>query len=132
MSESVPFFINNLHGGFAIATGLVRFAEDLLRFEMRVEDSVFGVLKGQIKTVEIPLNRIEEVQFKPRRGPVKARLVIRVSDLGILERIPGKHGEIRLLFQSRHHQAAERLFSALQLRRSELELLRLQPDPVSG
>ncbi len=125
MGESVPFFISNVHGGFAIVAGLVRFEEDLLRFELRVQDSIVGALKGRIKTLDIPLNRIEEVQFKPRRGPIKARLVIRVSDLKILEQIPGKHGEIRLLFQGRHHQAAERLFSEIQLRRSELELLRL-------
>ena len=131
MSESVPFLIN-VYGGFGLVTGLVRFEDDLLRFEFRVKDSIAGALKGRIKILEIPLNRIEEVQLKPRRGPIKARLVIRVSDLKILEQIPGKHGEIRLLFQGRHHQAAERLFSEIQLRRSELELLRLQPDPVSG
>ncbi len=124
MSESVPFLIN-VYGGFGVVTGLVRFEDDLLRFELQVKDSIVGALKGRLKTMDIPLNRIEEVQFKPRRGPVKARLVIRVSDLKILEEIPGEHGEVRLLFQGRHHQAAERLFSEIQLRRSELELLRL-------
>lgn len=130
MSESVPFLIN-VYGGFGLITGLVRFEEDLLRFEMQVKDSIVGALKGRIRKVDIPLRQIEDIQLKPRRGPVKARLIVRVSDLKILEQIPGEHGEIRILFQGRHHQAAERLFSDIRLRRSELELLRLQPDPVS-
>ncbi|HVS00328.1 MAG TPA: hypothetical protein VMW27_27120 [Thermoanaerobaculia bacterium] len=124
MSESVPFLIN-VYGGFGVVTGLVRCQDDQLRFELQVKDSIVGALKGPIKTVDVPLSQVEDVELKPGMGPVKARLVIRVSDLKLLEEIPGEHGELRLLIQGRHRQAAERLASSIQLRLSERELQRL-------
>ena len=85
---SVPFKMT-VHSGFAYASGLLRLDDSALTVEFEVKDAMAGLIKTQHK-VRIPAHLIDDVRFK--RGWFGGRMLIRVSDLDLLDDISWREG----------------------------------------
>jgi hypothetical protein len=85
--ESLPFK-NSAYEGFGVVEGRVRLALDTLVIEYQVKDNVFGAFKSELKTVAIPLDKLEAVRYKPARLR-RPTLEVDVTDASVIEKIPG-------------------------------------------
>ncbi len=63
-SISVPFTCDAL-GGFAEAVGVIHARTDLLSFEFRIRDSIWGHVKSSTHLVEIPRDRLTRLEYAP-------------------------------------------------------------------
>lgn len=127
MRESVPFTIE-MYEGLAQTDGLLRLEGENLVLEWQVKDAVFGVLKGGINRIVVPLEQVREVQARKRIWPFRWPLRIQVSDLRTLEAAPGTGSELRLLVSRRHGKVLLQLAGEIQLRLSEMRLRELDEE----
>ncbi len=117
-SISLPFSMSGLYGGFGGLQGIVRLDECALVLEFEVSDAVLGLLKSQIKKIEIPLQEIQSARME--KGWFSATLTIRVNNLAVLSEVPGSEGgEAELEISRKDRPQAELLVLALNARARE-------------
>src|SRR4051794_18816221 len=93
--HAVPFRLDEAYGGLVECRGLLRDDGDDLCLEFQVQDPVFGVLKGKINQVRIPLKQLVSVGLK--RGWLRTKLVIQLAQMSIFENVPGMNeGRVKL------------------------------------
>ncbi len=108
---SVPFK-QHIYGGLAECQGLIRPEDDALVLEFQTQDNFFGVIRGEPKSVRIPLADLESVELRGRW--FKRTLVIRARSLMSLAGLPGsKQGRVDLEIARADVLAAERLVAGV-------------------
>jgi hypothetical protein len=119
--ESVPFSIDEVYGGLADCQGIVSATESCLVLEFETRDSVFGVLKSGVKSVEIPFPELESVTYEQRLFSATIRICVR--SLITVADMPGlKEGEIKLKIARKNRSKARLFASAVNLHAIELNL----------
>ena len=118
---SVPFFINDLYGGFAVARGVLRSGPEDLVLEFNTKDNVVGLLSTGVKQVRIPIAEIESIRLQQRLG--RATLRLRTMSMASVVDIPGYSEEgASLRIARRYRNDAKALVSEVDLRIAELRL----------
>ncbi len=118
---TIPFSISDAYEGLADVEGLARFEADVLTLEFQTKDAFFGVIKSEVKEVQISLADLVSADFS--KNMFRATLKLRVRSMALIEEIPGaKRGELKLRFARKYRDEAYTLASQLQLRLSEHKL----------
>lgn len=124
----LPFFIDNLYGGFAKVNGILTANRQSLLLEFQVTDNVLGgLLKGQPKEIRLPLEAVASVEYK--QNWFQARFYLRVYRLQDLANVPNAEGgEAKLSIKRKDRKLARSLVSSLNLQLSEIRLARMDED----
>jgi hypothetical protein len=124
---SLPFKIKKVFEGLAETNGIISLENDQLKIEFQTKDSIFGVLKSQVKDVKVPLNEIEDVVLK--KGYFKKNLYIRLSGLSASAKIPNQDsGEIKVSIDRKHMAAAMAFVSRTKLAVAEHKVKSLSDE----
>jgi hypothetical protein len=124
MMESLPFQ-NSAYEGFGVIEGRIRLNGRSLLIEFHVKDSVFGAFKSDLKTISIPLEKLEAIRYKKARFG-RPSIELDVTDASLLNEIPGASVGtliLKLLRSARPH--AEAVVRKIEFRLAEQ---RLQDD----
>ena len=115
--EVVPFS-SEAYEGLADVKGLVRFENDILYLEFQTQDAFLGVVKSQMKQIQIPVRDVVLVDLE---GRFRHHLILQVRRLDLVADLPkSEGGHIKLRINRRHRPAAGDLISEIKLRLSEL------------
>lgn len=113
--QSVPFKIDEVHGGFTEAGGCVYIEGEDLVFE--VETALMGMWNRKAKVYRIDLTDLEEVGYK--RSPLGHKLTFRTRPLDIISDLPGtKEGVLTLNIKRKDRAAMDVLLDRLDLWRT--------------
>lgn len=105
---AVTFTIPELHGGLARANGMVQTKNDHLIIECQIRDTVFGAIKSEIKSLEIPYDEIESVRLERQFWTTK--LILRSHRMKTFEDVPGQvSGRITLMIDNNCRVPSEKL-----------------------
>jgi len=106
---SIPFSIA-AYDGFASVEGLMSFDDLSLTLEFELKDSVVGLLKSDVKNVQIPVEEIVSIEL--HKGWFRTRLAIQASTLNATKGIPeSSQGRVTLSIARSHRDAVEQLVS---------------------
>lgn len=95
--NAVPFKINHVFGGLGECHGLLRQEGKLLVLEFQVQDSLLNVIKGGVKSVEIPLADVTRIELRRRWLGLSNSLELQLSRMDLAEQVPAmKHGLLTL------------------------------------
>lgn len=115
--RSVPFTITSLFAGLGQCHGMVYDAEDHLRFEFQIKDSISGIIKSSVRQVRVPVTQIESVQLvKGLFGGKWAgvRIQMQAVSFDTFKEIPGmSHGKIELQVSKENASLAETFVNGL-------------------
>jgi hypothetical protein len=115
--NTVPFTLDNAWAGFGQGEGLLRDEGTNLCLEYQLKDAVFGVIKGDLKQVRVPLKDLVSVTltqgwFGQKWAGVK--IVIQAARMDVVQDLPGaSQGRIELSISAKDHAAAEKLVADL-------------------
>ena len=113
--NAVPFKINNVFGGLGECHGLLRQEGKLLVLEFQVQDSVLNVIKGDVKSVEIPLADVARIQLHRRWLGFSNSLEVQLSRMDLAEQVPAmQHGLLTLAIRRRDVPLATTLIESTQ------------------
>ena len=108
--NAIPFSLE-VYGGLGECNGLLKEGENHLFLEFQTQDAVAGVLKSDIKHVEIPLDDLVSIGItKGWLGMtwLGVKLVIQTTNLDTLKDVPGmSQGRIELSIARKDVDAAE-------------------------
>ena len=85
--RSLPFKIEELNGGFALVEGILSVKENKLCIEFHKKDAVFGAIKSDVKSIEIPFSGIDMMEYK--KGLFSSKLTIYGKNATALKDLPG-------------------------------------------
>lgn len=121
--EILRFKFDDVYHGFAECTGILRTKENSIAIEYVVKDSIFGVIKSNVKTFEIKYDNIIEAEFINKM--FKKKLIIKPSSLLDSHNFPASEsGEIHISLKRDKPTLAiaERITSFINLRVAEARL----------
>lgn len=125
--RSLPFYMNDLNGGFMKLEGILRVHEGKLLFEFQKKDAVFDVYKSELMEVEIALNDISMMEFK--KGWFTPKLIIHTDRPSTFKDFPGSELTTRTLkIKKKHREIAANISSNVNLALSEHRLDLLNGD----
>ncbi len=110
MMNAVPFSLE-VYGGLGECDGLLKNEHKSLLLEFQTRDSVAGILKSDVKRVQIPLTDLASVRLT--RGWLGmnwlgVKLIIQTSNLETLQEVPGmSQGRIELSIARKDIEDAE-------------------------
>ncbi len=123
--RSLPFYTDDLNGGFMKLEGILRVEGEFLCFEFQKKDAVFEAYQSELKTIEIPIANIEMAEYK--QGLISAKLILHGKRAASFEGLPGKDLTTRILKVKRaHRNIAASVSSNLNLRLSEMKLKEME------
>jgi hypothetical protein len=102
---SFPFSIKHVFVGFARVYGVLRSEENAIVLEFQTVDNLAKVLKSDVKNFSIPIDDVEEINFK--KSIWGNKLTLRVSNLNDIKDIPNQEaGEIKLSIENKYTEQA--------------------------
>jgi hypothetical protein len=123
----LPFYDDELSGGFMMMEGILRVEKGKLHFEFHKKDAVMEVVKSGVKTAEIDLKDIDLIEYKKKL--FGARLIIHAKRATVFEDLPGNDLTTRTLkVKRKHRDIAANIASNLNLYLSERKLKELDGD----
>jgi hypothetical protein len=108
--DTIPFTLSDVFAGFGDGEGLLRNEGAHLALEYQVKDGIFGLLKGDLKVVLIPIDEVVSVTltkgwFGTRWG---VKIVIQCDGMDIVRDIPSaSQGRLELCIAAKDVEAAE-------------------------
>ena len=121
--DSLPFKIETFEG-MAETEGMARIEGDHLRLEFRTRDAILGVVRSELKEIDIPLAELATAEYK--KGFFGAKVFLRGRMLKVLDPVPGsKAGEVSLRIARKHREDAEQFALGVALRIAESSIRRL-------
>lgn len=106
------------HLGRNGVVGKIRFQQDLVQVDWRLEENVFRGGKGDMQSIKLAYGQIEHVELK-RRWFSYRELVIRVSDPTLVTEIPNVDmGKLELFIDGRSREEAKKLVPMIDFKRS--------------
>ena len=122
--RSLPFFTDDLNGGFMKLEGILRIEGDELTFEFQKMDAVFEAYKSDLKEIRIPLRDIDMAEFK--KGLFGTKLILHAKRAAVFKDLPGNDLTTRLLkVKRKYRDVAASVSSKINLRVSEIKLKEL-------
>ena len=119
--NSLPFKITNAAHGFGEAAGILRLEDDTLLVEFRIQDNMVGILKSEIKVVEVHFEDLEEVSFT--KGIFGHSLKIRIPWMALSDQIPSeKPGEWTFRIVRKDAEIALDFVSSIRLVKADEQL----------
>ncbi|NNE34020.1 MAG: hypothetical protein HKN13_02215 [Rhodothermales bacterium] len=107
---SIPFEIDEIHGGLSEAKGVLRLEDEFLVFQ--VQTITLGMFKQDPELIKIEIAALEEIRFEKKL--VSDRIYIRPKKLQLLDVMPGKHGiEVALKIKRKNRTRALILVDAV-------------------
>lgn len=123
-SITMPVELPEVYQGFAEAKGLVRSTPSGLVLEYEVKDAMFGLIKSDVKHLQIPLEELAEVNLT--KGWFRTHMTLRTKRLQTLADLPGSsQAQITLKLARKDRSLAEQLVSFLNLRICEHDLQKM-------
>jgi hypothetical protein len=109
----IPFELNEVHGGFSEATGVMYLEGGYLVFEVMV--TTLGIFKREPETIKVELGVIDTMRLEKRFR--KDRLFIRPTKPQLLHTMPGKHeGALELRIKRAHRSTVEAIIREVESR----------------
>ncbi|MEX0608408.1 MAG: hypothetical protein WD016_03760 [Balneolaceae bacterium] len=119
--KSLPFSIEDLHGGFMKVEGILRVEDENLVFEYQKKDAVLEAYQSELKTQTIDLHEIDILEHK--KGWFSDKLILHGKRGSSFKELPGKDLTERVLkVKKKHRNHAANLTSNLNLLLSEKKL----------
>jgi len=123
--KSLPFYIDNMNGGFMKADGVLRVEGQTLVFEFHVKDAILEAYKSDLKEIRIDLQELDLIEFK--KGIFIPKLILHGKTAKSLADLPGDElTERTLKIKRKHRNIAASIASNLNLRLSEEKLRQLE------
>ena len=118
---SLPFRIKGVFEGLAESNGLLILSGNELKIQIQTKDQLVGLIKTNVKEINIPLEQVEEVIFK--KSIFGNKLTLRVADMNIVKDIPRQNsGVITASIDKTNLNAALDFASNVNLQVAELNL----------
>lgn len=125
--RSLPFYIDDLNGGFMKLEGILRVEGGKLLFEFQKKDAVFEAYKSDIMTTEIELSDIDMMEYK--KGVFTSKLIIHAGRPSVFQDLPGNQLTERVLkVKKKHREIAANMSSNINIALSERKLKELDND----
>ena len=113
--NALPFQIHNVFGGLGECHGLLKQEGKLLVLEFQVQDSVLNVIKGGVKSVEIPLADVARIELRRRWFGLSNSIEVQLSRMELTEQVPAmKQGRLVLSIARRDVPQAKTLVEGVQ------------------
>lgn len=126
--STVPFKMD-AYEGFAETQGVVRENNESISIEFQTKDAFIGLLKSDVKTLQIPFGDIEDILFDS--GFFTARLRIQLKSLHAAKSFPTtKNGEIQLAIARKNRKQARSFASSVGLSVSQYHMMRDTEDDL--
>lgn len=125
--RSLPFYIDDLNGGFMKLEGILRVEKGKLIFEYQKKDAILEAYKSDLMSTEIDLLGIDLVEFK--KGLFSSKLILHGKRPAVFADLPGDALTERVLkVKRKHRDIAANISSNLNLALSEEKLKELNGD----
>ncbi len=86
-SSSFAIKLRDSYEGFAESAGLLSLNDASIVIQYQTKDAIIGLLKSELKVVNIPLAHVEEILFK--KSLLGNKIIIKVDDLKYSCDVPG-------------------------------------------
>ena len=117
---SIPIKLNDSFEGFAESKGLLLLKNGAVIIQFQTKDAILGMVKSDLKTVDIPLENLIEISYK--KSIFGNKLILLVDNLSFVEQLPSSDSnEIVLSIARKDIDTAIDLVRALKLDQSEKE-----------
>ena len=124
-SQSIPFESVDYNHGLKLAKGLLKVSGDGIELEYREQDSFVGVIKSDLRTIHIPYEDLEAIEFE--KGWFSAKILLKTSSMALLEKLPGnEQGTCTLKVKRKHRDEAQNTISKARIALSEQKLDQLE------
>lgn len=125
--RSLPFYMDDLNGGFMILEGILRVEKQKLYLEFQKTDAILGTYKSDVREKEIDLSEIAMMEFK--KGFFSSKLIIHAKRAITFQDFPGNQLTERVLkVKKKHRDIAASISSNVNLELSERKLKELDGD----
>lgn len=117
---SIPIKLSDSFEGFAESKGLLLLKNGKVIIQFQTKDAILGMVKSDLKTVEIPLENLIEISYK--KSIFGNKLILLVDNLSFVKQLPSSDSnEIVLSIARKDIETAIDLVRALKLDQSEKE-----------
>lgn len=124
-SQSIPFESVDYHHGLKLAKGLLKLGKHGIELEYQEQDSFIGVIKSDVKTIQLPYKELEAIEFK--KGWFSAKIILKTSSMELLQKLPGsEQGECTLKVKRKHRDEAQNTIAQARIALSEHKLDQLE------
>ena len=125
--RSLPFYMDDLNGGFMKLEGILRVESGKLHFEFQKKDVFFEAYKSDLMTIAIDLSEISMMEYK--KGLFTSKLIIYSKRAAAFKELPGNDLTERILkVKKKHREIAANISSNINLELSEQRLSELKGD----
>ena len=83
---SIPIKFNDSFEGFAESKGLLLLKNGAVIIQFQTKDAILGMVKSDLKTVDIPLENLIEISYK--KSIFGNKLILLVDNLSFVELLP--------------------------------------------
>jgi hypothetical protein len=123
---TLPFSIPNALEGLAESEGMIFLDGDTIGIDYQTKDSLFGLLRSAVKSIQLDVADIEEIEF--RRGIFSGKLTIRSVRFDFKSRpLTQVPGELRLSIARRHREAGVEFARTVKSKLFDLTLKQFEP-----
>lgn len=123
--RSLPFYVDDLNGGFMKLEGILRLEEGQLIFEYQKKDAILEAYKSALTTVEIPVTDLAMTEFK--KGWFSAKLTLHADRPAVFADLPGNELTTRVLkLKKKHAEIAAKISSSVNLQLSQYRLQQME------
>ena len=124
-SQSIPFESVDYNHGLKRAKGLFKLGQGGIELEYQEQDSFIGIIKSDLRTIHLPYEELEAIEFK--KGWFSAKVMLKTSSMALLEELPGnEQGICTLKVKRRHWNEAQNTISKARIALSEHKLDQLE------
>lgn len=126
---AVPFHIE-AYDGFAYTNGFAKIQTDHLLVEYQTKDSIIGVVKSGIKSVEIPYEEIVDINYKS--NIFRTVILLSVSSFKATAELGNGSGDVKFYIKRKNRKMAENFVENLKIYVVEHQLKRLEEGENKG
>lgn len=120
-SQSIPFESVDYSHGLKRAKGLLKLGEGGIELEYQEQDSFIGIIKSDLRTIHLPYEELEAIEFE--KGWFSAKILLKTSSMALLEKLPGnEEGICTLKVKRKHRDEAQNTISKARIALSEHKL----------
>ncbi len=125
--RSLPFYMDDLNGGFMKLEGILSIEKGKLYFEFQKTDVFFEAIKSGLMELEIDISEISMTEYK--KGLFASKLIIHSKKASTFKDFPGNQLTERILkVKKKHRDTAASISSNINLALSEQRLNELKGD----